>query len=223
MARDDNRNWVAIVRHPYRAEATGPADRACNIAVSAGLAIRNRQQRSPARLLHAAASAPALQRAAALRAARGEEGQHDRAATGGHQRDLGQLKDPNGNTIVVPGLWSLEFGSSGGASGNANELYFTAGPNGYADGLFGNPASAHAAGRRLAWAVGRGCGPGRRSARRHRVRRKTPWHAARLRRRRRHAQRDVAICRRARGALSRGRRSGSGAPRDRAGVAGRQT
>ena len=59
------------------------------------------------------------------------------AATGGHQRDLGQLKDPNGNTIVVPGLWSLEFGSSGGASGNANELYFTAGPNGYADGLFG--------------------------------------------------------------------------------------
>ena len=50
---------------------------------------------------------------------------------------LGQLKDQNGNTIAIPGLWSLNFGAGGGASGNANELYFTAGPNGYADGLFG--------------------------------------------------------------------------------------
>jgi uncharacterized protein (TIGR03118 family) len=50
---------------------------------------------------------------------------------------LGQLKDEQGNTIAVPGLWGLAFGSGGGASGNANELYFAAGPNGYADGLFG--------------------------------------------------------------------------------------
>src|SRR5579864_2774476 len=56
MAGHDDCDRVAIVCHPYRAEATGPADRACNVAVSAGLAIRNRQQRSPARQLKVCSS-----------------------------------------------------------------------------------------------------------------------------------------------------------------------
>jgi len=50
---------------------------------------------------------------------------------------LGQLKDAQGNTFAIPGLWSIEFGAGGGANGNANELFFDAGPNGYGDGLFG--------------------------------------------------------------------------------------
>lgn len=50
---------------------------------------------------------------------------------------VGQLKDARGRTISIPGLWSLDFGTGGGANGHPNELFFTAGPNGYADGLFG--------------------------------------------------------------------------------------
>jgi len=50
---------------------------------------------------------------------------------------LGQLKDSQGNTFAIPGLWSIEFGAGGGASGNADQLYFSAGPHGYSDGLFG--------------------------------------------------------------------------------------
>jgi uncharacterized protein (TIGR03118 family) len=50
---------------------------------------------------------------------------------------LGQMQDATGKTIANPGLWSLEVGAGGGASGNADELYFSAGPNGYGDGLFG--------------------------------------------------------------------------------------
>ena len=50
---------------------------------------------------------------------------------------LGQLEDQNGRVFTMPGLWSLEFGAGGGANGNRDELFFTAGPNGYANGLFG--------------------------------------------------------------------------------------
>ncbi len=49
---------------------------------------------------------------------------------------LGQLKDKNGNLIVIDGLWALSFGSAG-ASGPADTLYFAAGPNGEKNGLFG--------------------------------------------------------------------------------------
>lgn len=38
--------------------------------------------------------------------------------------------------IVLPGLWALQFGS-GGQTGPANELYFTAGIGSENDGLFG--------------------------------------------------------------------------------------
>jgi len=48
----------------------------------------------------------------------------------------GTLLDASGNPLAVDGLWALSFGS-GGASGSAIELYFTAGPNDEGDGLLG--------------------------------------------------------------------------------------
>jgi uncharacterized protein (TIGR03118 family) len=49
---------------------------------------------------------------------------------------LGTLKDPDGEPIQIDGLWALKFGN-GGAGGNANTLYFTAGLAGERHGLFG--------------------------------------------------------------------------------------
>ena len=49
---------------------------------------------------------------------------------------LGQLNQPNGPSIVISGLWGLGFGNDGMA-GSLDTLYFSAGPNGEADGLFG--------------------------------------------------------------------------------------
>jgi uncharacterized protein (TIGR03118 family) len=48
----------------------------------------------------------------------------------------GQLLDANGAPLAIDGLWALNFGSNG-TSGSAIELFFTAGPNEEADGLFG--------------------------------------------------------------------------------------
>jgi uncharacterized protein (TIGR03118 family) len=48
---------------------------------------------------------------------------------------MGTLTDKNGNPIVNSGLWALDFGNS---SANPNALYFTAGINQGADGLFGD-------------------------------------------------------------------------------------
>jgi uncharacterized protein (TIGR03118 family) len=48
----------------------------------------------------------------------------------------GQLKDQQGKPIVVDGLWGIGFGN-GGAAGLPNVLYFAAGPNHEAHGLFG--------------------------------------------------------------------------------------
>ena len=55
---------------------------------------------------------------------------------------LGALKDGDGQPIVIDGLWTLTLG--GGRNSSSDTLYFTAGPNGEADGLFGTitPASA---------------------------------------------------------------------------------
>ncbi len=50
--------------------------------------------------------------------------------------DLGYLKDPDGNVISIDGIWGLTFGN-GFALGDAKALYFTAGPNEEADGIFG--------------------------------------------------------------------------------------
>jgi uncharacterized protein (TIGR03118 family) len=49
----------------------------------------------------------------------------------------GPLRNSSGKPIVIDGLWSLNFGN-GGAGGNPNILYFSSGPNGEANGLFGS-------------------------------------------------------------------------------------
>ena len=46
-----------------------------------------------------------------------------------------QLKDSRGKPLVIDGLWALTLG--GGAKSSPDTLYFTAGPNGETDGLFG--------------------------------------------------------------------------------------
>jgi hypothetical protein len=48
----------------------------------------------------------------------------------------GTLSDAFGNAIVIDGLWALAFGN-GTTAGDTNALYFTAGPNEEAHGLFG--------------------------------------------------------------------------------------
>ena len=48
---------------------------------------------------------------------------------------LGQLRDTNGKPIAIDGLWTVTLG--GGAKSSSDTLYFTAGPNGQTDGLFG--------------------------------------------------------------------------------------
>src|SRR5882724_90160 len=49
---------------------------------------------------------------------------------------LGFVKNPDDSILTIDGLWSLTFGNDGTA-GPANTLFFTAGPNGEQDGLFG--------------------------------------------------------------------------------------
>jgi len=50
---------------------------------------------------------------------------------------MSQLKGTNNKVLSISGLWSLAFGQGGGMNGKPNQLFFTAGPNGYANGLFG--------------------------------------------------------------------------------------
>jgi uncharacterized protein (TIGR03118 family) len=50
---------------------------------------------------------------------------------------LGALKDPDGETIRIDGLWALKVGN-GGNGGDANTVYFTAGLAGERHGLFGS-------------------------------------------------------------------------------------
>jgi uncharacterized protein (TIGR03118 family) len=54
---------------------------------------------------------------------------------------LGTLRDNNGNQLKIDGLWTLTLG--GGKNSSSDTLYFTAGPNGETNGLFGtiSPAS----------------------------------------------------------------------------------
>ncbi|MCU1281954.1 MAG: hypothetical protein JWM53_5500 [bacterium] len=54
----------------------------------------------------------------------------------GHFYFAGTLRDEHGKAIVIDGLWSIAPGN-GAAAGSKNDLYFTAGINGEADGLFG--------------------------------------------------------------------------------------
>jgi uncharacterized protein (TIGR03118 family) len=50
---------------------------------------------------------------------------------------LGTLTDASGAPISINQLWGLDFGKGAGANGASNELFFTAGPDTYANGLFG--------------------------------------------------------------------------------------
>lgn len=49
----------------------------------------------------------------------------------------GSLHGTDGKKLTIDGLWALSFGN-GNKAGDPNTLYFTAGPNGEADGLFGS-------------------------------------------------------------------------------------
>ena len=49
---------------------------------------------------------------------------------------LGNVLNPDGSTLTIDGLWGLGFGN-GGSSGPGSTLFFTAGPNGETNGLFG--------------------------------------------------------------------------------------
>jgi uncharacterized protein (TIGR03118 family) len=50
---------------------------------------------------------------------------------------LGALRDLNGKAIEIDNIWAIQFGQGAAANGPANHLFFTAGPNAYANGLFG--------------------------------------------------------------------------------------
>ena len=55
----------------------------------------------------------------------------------GQWNHRGSLQSSDGGQkLQIDGLWALEFGA-GGANGGPNTLFFTAGPNDEADGLFG--------------------------------------------------------------------------------------
>lgn len=54
--------------------------------------------------------------------------------------EAGVLKDKFGNEISIDGLWDLKVGN-GASGGDANKVYFTAGSDGEANGLFGNLAT----------------------------------------------------------------------------------
>jgi len=58
-------------------------------------------------------------------------------------RLIDQLEDAYGNPVAIDGLWTLTLG--GGRNSRSDTVYFSAGPNGEANGLFGTitPANHH--------------------------------------------------------------------------------
>ena len=50
---------------------------------------------------------------------------------------LGPLRDTSGKAIEIDDVWAIQFGQGGGANGNSNQLFFTAGNNNYGNGTFG--------------------------------------------------------------------------------------
>jgi uncharacterized protein (TIGR03118 family) len=55
----------------------------------------------------------------------------------GNFEHRGELRGTDGKVLAIDGLWSLQFGKGAAANGPLDTLFFTAGPNGEADGLFG--------------------------------------------------------------------------------------
>jgi len=51
-------------------------------------------------------------------------------------RFAGNLLAPSGQPLMIPGIWGIGFGN-GGSAGPANTLFFAAGPDDEANGLFG--------------------------------------------------------------------------------------
>jgi uncharacterized protein (TIGR03118 family) len=49
---------------------------------------------------------------------------------------IDKVRNPKGQAIVIDGLWALKVGTA--ATGGTQTLFFTAGPNGETDGLFGS-------------------------------------------------------------------------------------
>jgi uncharacterized protein (TIGR03118 family) len=65
------------------------------------------------------------------------DGQINAYANGnGGWHHAGTLRSSDGGKLVIDGLWALEFGNAG-SNGDPNTLFFAAGPNDEADGLFG--------------------------------------------------------------------------------------
>ncbi len=56
-------------------------------------------------------------------------------------QEIGTIRRPDGRDVQIDGLWSLIVGN-GGTGGDADKIYFTAGPNEEADGLLGSLALA---------------------------------------------------------------------------------
>lgn len=50
---------------------------------------------------------------------------------------LGPLRDASGKPIEIDNVWAIQFGHDGGPATTHKQLFFTAGPNNYANGLFG--------------------------------------------------------------------------------------
>ena len=64
------------------------------------------------------------------------------AMANGHFEHRGVLRGSDHRPIVIEGPWALEFGNGAANNGATNTLFFTAGPNGEADGLFGSIRAA---------------------------------------------------------------------------------
>jgi uncharacterized protein (TIGR03118 family) len=54
----------------------------------------------------------------------------------------GAVRHPNGDPVVIDGLWALEFGNGSPNNGPTNTLFFTAGPADETHGLFGTIEAA---------------------------------------------------------------------------------
>ena len=64
----------------------------------------------------------------------------------------GYLRDADGEIISIDGIWGLTFGN-GWSLGDANSLYFTAGPNEERDGILGRLTVAAAVPEPESWAL----------------------------------------------------------------------
>jgi uncharacterized protein (TIGR03118 family) len=50
---------------------------------------------------------------------------------------VGTIKNSKGKPITIDQLWGIEFGGGSSSNGKKNQLFYTAGPNNNANGLFG--------------------------------------------------------------------------------------